>query len=164
MFPPALQEKAARLLDICRARGNRIATAESCTGGLVAGLLTELPGSSEVVERGFVTYSNEAKQECLGVSAALLQQYGAVSEPVARAMAEGALVHSRTDLAVSVTGVAGPGGGSAAKPVGLVHLGVSRAGGITLHREYRFGDIGRGEVRMKAVEAALALLLESLGE
>jgi nicotinamide-nucleotide amidase len=164
MFPPALQEKAARLLDICRARGNRIATAESCTGGLVAGLLTELPGSSDVVERGFVTYSNEAKQECLGVSAALLQQYGAVSEPVARAMAEGALVHSRTDLAVSVTGVAGPGGGSAAKPVGLVHLGVSRAGGITLHREYRFGDIGRGEVRMKAVEAALALLLESLGE
>ena len=164
MFPPALQEKAARLLDICRARGTRIATAESCTGGLVAGLLTELPGSSDVVERGFVTYSNEAKQECLGVSAALLQQYGAVSEPVARAMAEGALVHSRTDLAVSVTGVAGPGGGSAAKPVGLVHLGVSRAGGITLHREYRFGDIGRGEVRMKAVEAALALLLESLGE
>ena len=164
MFPPALQEKAARLLDICRARGNRIATAESCTGGLVAGLLTELPGSSDVVERGFVTYSNEAKQECLGVSAALLQQYGAVSEPVARAMAEGTLVHSRTDLAVSVTGVAGPGGGSAAKPVGLVHLGVSRAGGITLHREYRFGDIGRGEVRMKAVEAALALLLESLGE
>jgi nicotinamide-nucleotide amidase len=164
MFPPALQEKAARLLDICRARGNRIATAESCTGGLVAGLLTELPGSSDVVERGFVTYSNEAKQECLGVSAALLQHYGAVSEPVARAMAEGALVHSRTDLAVSVTGVAGPGGGSAAKPVGLVHLGVSRAGGITLHREYRFGDIGRGEVRMKAVEAALALLLESLGE
>jgi nicotinamide-nucleotide amidase len=164
MFPPALQEKAARLLDICRARGNLIATAESCTGGLVAGLLTELPGSSDVVERGFVTYSNEAKQECLGVSAALLQQYGAVSEPVARAMAEGALVHSRTDLAVSVTGVAGPGGGSAAKPVGLVHLGVSRAGGITLHREYRFGDIGRGEVRMKAVEAALALLLESLGE
>jgi len=164
MFPPALQEKAARLLDICRARGNRIATAESCTGGLVAGLLTELPGSSDVVERGFVTYSNEAKQECLGVSAALLQQYGAVSEPVARAMAEGALVHSRTDLAVSVTGVAGPGGGSATKPVGLVHLGVSRAGGITLHREYRFGDIGRGEVRMKAVEAALALLLESLGE
>ena len=164
MFPPALQEKAARLLDICRARGNRIATAESCTGGLVAGLLTELPGSSDVVERGFVTYSNAAKQECLGVSAALLQQYGAVSEPVARAMAEGALVHSRTDLAVSVTGVAGPGGGSAAKPVGLVHLGVSRAGGITLHREFRFGDIGRGEVRMKAVEAALALLLESLGE
>jgi nicotinamide-nucleotide amidase len=164
MFPPALQEKAARLLDICRARGNRIATAESCTGGLVAGLLTERPGSSDVVERGFVTYSNEAKQECLGVSAALLQQYGAVSEPVARAMAEGALVHSRNDLAVSVTGVAGPGGGSAAKPVGLVHLGVSRAGGITLHREYRFGDIGRGEVRMKAVEAALALLLESLGE
>jgi nicotinamide-nucleotide amidase len=164
MFPPALQEKAARLLDICRARGSRIVTAESCTGGLVAGLLTDMPGSSDVVERGFVTYSNAAKQECLGVSAALLQQYGAVSEPVARAMAEGALVHSRTDLAVSVTGVAGPGGGSAAKPVGLVHLGVSRAGGITLHREFRFGDIGRGEVRMKAVEAALALLLESLGE
>jgi nicotinamide-nucleotide amidase len=164
MFPPALQEKAARLLDICRARGSRIVTAESCTGGLVAGLLTELPGSSDVVERGFVTYSNAAKQECLGVSAALLQQYGAVSEPVARAMAEGALVHSRTDLAVSVTGVAGPGGGSVAKPVGLVHLGVSRTGGTTLHREFRFGDIGRGEVRMKAVEAALALLLEALGE
>jgi nicotinamide-nucleotide amidase len=158
MFPAALRNEVSRLLDAYRIRHLRIVTAESCTGGLIAALLTEISGSSDVVERGFITYSNEAKQECLGVPGALLQQYGAVSEPVARAMAQGALAHSLADVAVSVTGVAGPGGGSEAKPVGLVHLTVAGKGGATLHREFRFGDIGRDQVRTKSVEAALVLL------
>ena len=158
MFSSALRDEAARLLDACRAQGLRIATAESCTGGLVAALLTEIAGSSDVVERGFVTYSNEAKIECLGVTADLIATHGAVSEPVARAMAEGALAHSRADIAVSVTGVAGPGGGSASKPVGLVHLAAARKGRATLHQECRFGDIGRDGVRLRSVEAALALI------
>ena len=122
MFDDALIREAASLLDACRARALKLATAESCTGGLIAALLTEIPGSSDVVERGFVTYSNAAKTEQLGVPADLIATHGAVSEPVARAMAEGALSHSHADLAVSVTGVAGPGGGTATKPVGLVHL------------------------------------------
>lgn len=158
MFPPAMQDEAMRLLDAFRSQGLRLATAESCTGGLVAALLTEIPGSSDVVERGFVTYSNEAKMECLGVANDLLAAHGAVSEAVARAMAEGAVRHSHAAIAVSVTGVAGPGGGSEAKPVGLVHLAAARAGGATLHQECRFGDIGRAEVRARSVEAALALL------
>ncbi len=162
MFPSPMQDEAKRLLDACRARGKWLVTAESCTGGLIAALLTEIPGSSDVVERGFVTYSNEAKMECLGVPADLLAAQGAVSEAVARAMAEGALRHSRADIAVSVTGVAGPGGGSEAKPVGLVHLAAACRGGATLHRECRFGDIGRGEVRSKSVEVALALLWRAL--
>jgi nicotinamide-nucleotide amidase len=115
-----------------------------------------------VVERGFVTYSNEAKMECLGVHGNLLAAHGAISETVARAMAEGAVKHSHADVAVSVTGIAGPGGGSEAKPVGLVHLGAARRKGATLHRECRFGDIGRAEVRARSVEAALALLWHSL--
>lgn len=163
MFPPPLLVEAERLLAAFRTRGRRIATAESCTGGLIAGLLTEIAGSSDVFERGFVTYSNDAKQECLGVPEGLIAAHGAVSEPVARAMAEGALAGSRADIAVSVTGVTGPGGGTAAKPVGLVHLAAARSGGATLHKEYRFGDIGREGVRIKAVEAALVLLREALG-
>jgi nicotinamide-nucleotide amidase len=135
-----------------------VATAESCTGGLVASLLTEIPGSSDVVERGFVTYSNEAKADMLGVAPALIAAHGAVSEPVARAMAEGALARSRARMAVSITGVAGPGGGSAEKPVGLVHFGLAASGRPTLHRERRYGDLGRAEVRARAVEDALALL------
>jgi nicotinamide-nucleotide amidase len=158
MFPPAMQDEAMRLLDALRSQGLRLATAESCTGGLVAALLTEIPGSSDVVERGFVTYSNEAKMECLGVASDLLAAHGAVSEAVARAMAEGAVKHSHAAIAVSVTGVAGPGGSSEAKPVGLVHLAAARSGGSTLHQECRFGDIGRAEVRARSVEAALALL------
>jgi nicotinamide-nucleotide amidase len=164
MFPVDLQDAAARLLEACRTRGLRIATAESCTGGLIAALLTDIPGSSDVVERGFVTYSNAAKQECLGVPEAALQQHGAVSEPVARAMAEGALANSVADLAVSVAGFAGPRGGNEAKPVGLVHLAVAREGGTSLHRECRFGDIGRGQIRIKSVEAALVLLHGALDE
>ena len=127
MFPPHLLEMSASLLDRLRAANLKLATAESCTGGLVAGVLTEIAGSSDVVERGFVTYSNAAKMELLGVPEAMLAEHGAVSEPVARAMAQGALAHSHADVAVSVTGVAGPGGGSAAKPVGLVHIAAAQA-------------------------------------
>lgn len=138
-----------------------IATAESCTGGLVAGLLTSIPGSSAVVDRGFVTYSNEAKQEMIGVDPILLATHGAVSAEVARAMAEGALARSRATLTVSITGIAGPGGGSAEKPVGLVHFAAAKTtlGGLRLVPvERHFGDLGRDAVRMASVEQALELL------
>jgi nicotinamide-nucleotide amidase len=161
MFPPALLTRAAALLDACRARDWRIATAESCTGGLVAGLLTEIVGSSDVVERGFVTYSNAAKAGLLGVPAGLIVGHGAVSEAVARAMAEGALARSDAHLAVSVTGIAGPGGATRQKPVGLVHFGLAAEGQATRHRERRYGDLGRGPVRLAAVADALALLEEA---
>jgi nicotinamide-nucleotide amidase len=139
-----------------------IATAESCTGGLVAALLTEIAGSSAVVERGFVTYSNEAKTELVGVPADLIAAHGAVSEPVARAMAEGALAHSRAHVAVAITGIAGPGGATAAKPVGLVHFGLARRGAPVLHLERRYGDLGREIVRRRAVEDALGLLEQAI--
>ena len=158
MFSPDLLARAETLLAAARAKGLKIATAESCTGGLVAGLLTEIPGSSDVVERGFVTYSNQAKEELLAVPAALLRQHGAVSEAVARMMAEGAIRNSTAQLSVAVTGIAGPGGGSDDKPVGLVHIAAARAGEATQHRECRFGDIGRTEVRLKTVETALKML------
>jgi nicotinamide-nucleotide amidase len=158
MFSPALLSLAKTVLDEARAKKLRLAMAESCTGGLIAGLLTEIPGSSDVLERGFVTYSNEAKEELLGVPHELIAGQGAVSEAVARAMAEGAAAHSKAELAVAVTGIAGPGGGTEAKPVGLVHLAASRKGRATLHEEHRFGDIGRTEVRLKTVEVALELL------
>lgn len=157
MFAPDLLARAESLLAKARAKEVMIATAESCTGGLVAALLTEIPGSSDVVERGFVTYSNEAKMDLLGVPQALLEAHGAVSRQVALAMAAGALVNSRAGLVVAVTGIAGPGGGTADKPVGLVHLAAAR-GDELLHRECRFGAIGRQEVRLKSVEAALDLL------
>jgi nicotinamide-nucleotide amidase len=157
-FSPALLEQAAALLKRFEAHGSRIVTAESCTGGLVAGLLTEVPGSSAVVERGFVTYSNEAKADMLGVPADLIAEHGAVSEPVARAMAEGGLRRSQADVAVAITGIAGPGGGTGAKPVGLVHFAVAARGGRTTHLERRYGDLGRALVRQRAVEDALALL------
>jgi len=158
MFSSDLLTRAEMLLAQARAKGLKIATAESCTGGLVAGLLTEIPGSSDVVERGFVTYSNQAKEEMLGVPAAMLRQHGAVSEPVARAMAEGAIRNSTAQLSVAITGVAGPGGGSDDKPVGLVHIAAARAGEATLHRECRFGDIGRDAVRLASVATALEML------
>ncbi len=158
MFPPELIAEAAALLDRLRERGMKLAAAESCTGGLVTALLTEVAGSSDVVERGFVTYSNAAKHELLGVPEAMLAEHGAVSEPVARAMARGALAHSGADISVAVTGIAGPGGGSAEKPVGLVHLAAARRGGAVLHQECRFGDIGRAEVRRASVEIALQLI------
>ena len=153
-----LTSRAAVLLDAYKRKGLMIATAESCTGGLVAALLTEISGSSAVVERGFVTYSNEAKTELIGVPADLIAAYGAVSEPVARAMAEGALARSRADVAIGITGVAGPTGGTDAKPVGLVHFGLTRKGAATILLERRYGDLGRGNVGRRAVEDALALL------
>jgi len=158
MFSNDLLARAEKLLADARAKGLKVATAESCTGGLVAGLLTEIAGSSDVFERGFVTYSNQAKQELLGVPGALIRQHGAVSEVVARAMAEGAIRHSTAQLSVAITGIAGPGGGSDEKPVGLVHIAAARAGEATLHRACRFGDIGRAEVRLKSVETALEML------
>ena len=158
MFPRSLVQMAELLLGDCRDAKLNIVTAESCTGGLVAGLLTEIPGSSDVFERGFVTYSNEAKRDCLGVPGDLIADFGAVSEPVARAMAEGALTHSRADLSVSVTGIAGPGGGTPMKPVGLVHFGAQRRGRSIAHEMNLFGDLGREQIRLKAMETALLLL------
>lgn len=160
MFDDRLHDAAAALLDEARRRGLHIATAESCTGGLIAALLTEIPGSSDVVERGFVTYSNEAKMELLGVPAATLARVGAVSRETALAMAAGALAQSRAEIAVAVTGVAGPGGGSQDKPVGLVHLAAQRKGSAPLHREMRYGDVGRREVRLATVRTALEMLRE----
>jgi nicotinamide-nucleotide amidase len=153
---------AAELLDTCRARGIMLATAESCTGGLIAAALTAIAGSSNVVDRGFVTYSNEAKQELLSVPAELLTEHGAVSEPVARAMAEGALARSRAQRAISVTGVAGPGGGTAAKPVGLVWFGLARCDGPTETRRHIFpGD--RTAIRAASVSMSLAMIAASVG-
>ena len=162
MFPDEIEMLARRVLDRARLRGWRIATAESCTGGLVAGALTAIAGSSDVVLGGVVTYSNEAKRGLLGVSEGLLAQYGAVSEPVARAMAEGALAPLRADLTVAITGVAGPGGGSADKPVGLVHFATAIPGGPTETRTLRLGDIGRAPVRLASVGTALEMLMERL--
>ncbi len=162
MFDDAILRQAAAILAQYEARGLRLATAESCTGGLVAGALTEIAGSSAVVERGFVTYSNEAKTELLQVPTDLIAAFGAVSEPVARKMAEGALQNSRAEVAVAVTGIAGPGGGSAAKPVGLVHFGCARKGAPTSHVERRFGDIGRTPIRLAALAQAFTLLEEAL--
>ena len=158
MVDDALLVRAEALVTAYAAAGLRVATAESCTGGLVASVLTAVPGSSAVVERGFVTYSNEAKAEAIGVAADLIAAHGAVSEPVARAMAEGALARSRADVAVAITGIAGPGGGSELKPVGLVHFGLAARGRPVLHRERRYGDPGRAEIRRLAVAEALDLL------
>lgn len=158
MFSPYLRQRATALLALYRERGLRLVTAESCTGGLLAGLITEIPGSSDVFERGYVTYSNRAKVENLGVATDLIARFGAVSAEVAAAMADGALRHAAARVALSVTGIAGPDGGSAEKPVGLVYFGYGRAGTIaTLER--RFGDIGRSDVRLASVETALDLLL-----
>lgn len=160
---PELAKLAETVLANYRAAGLKIATAESCTGGLVAALLTSIAGSSQVFERGFVTYSNEAKTESIGVPAVVIAEHGAVSAPVAKSMAEGALRFSRADVAVSVTGVAGPGGGSATKPVGLVYLGIARRkGGSCAAMEFRFGDQGREEIRNRTARVALEILLSSL--
>ena len=158
MFSSPLLRLAEVVLSEARAQKLRIATAESCTGGLIAGLLTEIPGSSDVLDRGFVVYSNRAKQDMLNVPGDLIADMGAVSEPVARMMAEGAVENSNAHVAVAVTGVAGPGGGTPLKPVGLVHIAACRERRSIIHEAHRFGDIGRHEVRMKSVEAALLLL------
>jgi nicotinamide-nucleotide amidase len=160
MFRPDTVARASELLDLCRAKGLHLATAESCTGGLIAGCLTEIAGSSDVFDRAFVTYSNAAKQEVLGVPGDLIDSAGAVSEDVARAMAEGALARADAELVVSCTGIAGPTGGSADKPVGLVHMAATRKGHETRHRRHDFGAIGRDQVRLETVDAALALILE----
>ena len=158
-FPADITERAERVLSLCRALGVRVATAESCTGGLIAACLTEIAGSSDVVDRGFVTYANKAKRDLLGVPDELLMRVGAVSEEVARAMAEGALVRSDATLAVAVTGIAGPGGGTAAKPVGLVHHACAGPGGAVLHRRVVYpGD--RGAVRLATVATALDMLID----
>ncbi len=162
MFDKLLIAAAADILEACRAAGIGLTIAESCTGGLIAGCLTAVPGSSDVLERGFVTYSNQAKTDMLDVPADLIAAEGAVSEAVARAMAEGALEHSSASLAVAVTGIAGPGGGTESKPVGLVHLAAARAGGEVIHERQVFGG-GRNAVRLAAVAAALALARQLLG-
>ena len=161
MFPADIEAAAQRLLDLARARGLWVTTAESCTGGLLGGALTSAAGTSAVYDRGFITYSNAAKTALLGVPAELIEAHGAVSEPTARAMALGARDQAGADIAVSVTGVAGPGGGSEAKPVGLVHFGLALRDGSVEHVEKRFGDLGRDGVRLEAVRTGLALLISA---
>jgi nicotinamide-nucleotide amidase len=153
-----LRKTATRVLDIFRTRGLKLATAESCTGGLVAAALTDIAGSSDVVDRGFVTYSNAAKEAMLGVPAMTLKRHGAVSAETAAAMAAGAIQHSLADIAVAITGIAGPGGGTAQKPVGLVHFAAASRDGRRLAKSRRYGKIGRRRVRERSVVEALALL------
>lgn len=162
MFPPHLATAAHALVTRLKARRELLAVAESCTGGLVAGLLTEIAGASDVFERGYVTYSNRAKSELLGVDQGLIVLRGAVSEEVARAMALGAVTRAGVAHAIAVTGIAGPSGGTAEKPVGLVHFAAARRGGSVLHRHACFPDTGRAGIRMAAVAMALDVLAESL--
>lgn len=162
MIDAELVAQAAALLQQCRERKLMLATAESCTGGLIATCLTEVAGASDVVDRSFVTYSNAAKIELLGVAPALIAEHGAVSAEVARAMAEGAIARAPVQIAVAVTGITGPGGGTPTKPLGLVHLACARAGRPTIVRECRFGEIGRDRVRREAVAAAFDLVQRQL--
>jgi nicotinamide-nucleotide amidase len=162
LFPSRSLELARQLLAACEARGLRLAIAESCTGGLIIACLTEIPGASNVVERGYVTYDNRAKEELLGTPAALLEQVGAVSQEVAEAMALGALTRAGVSLAIATTGIAGPGGGTRTKPVGLVHIAVaSHAHGTSHERHLLTGD--RAAIRLATVDAALTLALGCLG-
>lgn len=157
-----LKETARSFLSEASRRGLKLATAESCTGGLISATVCRIPGCSAVLERGFVTYSNEAKTQMLGVPAELIAHKGAVSMEVALAMAEGALTHSLADITVAVTGIAGPDGGSPEKPVGMVHIAALRRDGRKLHAEKRFGDLGRENVQIETVAASLALLARLL--
>lgn len=158
LYPANIEGQAAEIIAAYRDRGWMIATAESCTGGLIAGALTEIAGSSAVVDRGFVTYTNQAKMDLIGVSAATLEVFGAVSKETALQMAQGALMRSGAEVAVAVTGIAGPGGGSAEKPIGLVHLALKTRSGLIDHREMRYGEIGRDQVRLGTVRTALEML------
>lgn len=158
MVSPPSYDAARALLSRSKAQGLKIVTAESCTGGLIAASLAAVPGASASLDRGFVTYSNEAKIEMLAVPGELIERRGAVSREVALAMVDGALKHSPADIAVAVTGIAGPDGGSAEKPVGLVHIAAARRGGARLYEEKRFGDIGRTEVQLETVMVALAMM------
>ena len=160
VFPPEIEALASRIVREFTLRNLTLATAESCTGGLIAGALTEISGSSAVVDRGFVTYSNRAKVEMLGVDEKVLVSFGAVSRETALQMVAGALRRSGADLAVAVTGVAGPTGGTAEKPVGLVHIAARRRAGRVIHREMRYGDLGRSGIRLATVRTALEMLLE----
>ena len=160
MFPEHITQLATGVLAEARSKKLTVATAESCTGGLIAGALTAIPGSSDVVDRGFVVYTNQAKTDLLGVPAAMIAELGAVSQEVAIAMAQGALAHSQASLSVACTGIAGPGGGSAEKPVGLVFLAAARNDGTLLEWECRFGDIGRDTIRARTVEESLKLLFQ----
>jgi nicotinamide-nucleotide amidase len=158
MLDDDIVEAARRLLDVCRRKNLTVATAESCTAGLVAGTLTEVPGTSSILDRGFVTYSNRAKEDMVGVSAATLKAHGAVSPQTAEEMVRGALARAPVDLAVSVTGIAGPDGGSAEKPVGLVNFAAASRSGQFIQAEKRFGDIGRADVRKQSVLQAFRML------
>lgn len=162
LFPIDILNSAESVLAKARAKRLKLATAESCTGGLIAGALTEIAGSSDVFDRGFVTYSNEAKAMTLKVDTAVLREHGSVSAETARAMVQGALTFSGAHIAVAVTGIAGPGGGSAQKPVGLVHFASARKGAEARTIERRFGDLGRTEVRLDTVRQALSMLAEEI--
>lgn len=159
MFSDEIIKLATEVLRMARDKELHLATAESCTGGLIMGALTEVAGSSDVVDRGFITYTNRSKMEVLGVTAKTLRIGGAVTRETAIAMAEGALEHSSANIAVSVTGIAGPGGGSDEKPVGLVHMSCASRNGVTLHEKHLFEDIGRDKVREATVIAALRLFI-----
>lgn len=168
VLPEHVVAEAEKILTAARKKKLKIVTAESCTGGLISALFTEVPGSSSVFDRGFVTYSNEAKMENIGVPSDLIEGHGAVSEEVSRAMAAGALIHSSADISISVTGIAGPGGGSSGRPVGTVHMAcgwnIPNDQVDLQHEEHHFGDVGRSLVRLKSVEAALNLLKKCLGK
>nr|WP_298104134.1 CinA family protein [uncultured Shinella sp.] len=159
-WPEDIEDTARSIVADFAEKKLLIATAESCTAGLIAGVITEIPGSSNVFDRGFVTYSNEAKREMIGVANATLKAHGAVSRPTALEMAQGAIGNSGANISIAVTGIAGPGGGTEEKPVGLVHLAAARTGRETLHREMRYGDIGRNAVRLATVRTALEMLIE----
>lgn len=161
IFPDSIKELASRIVSDFTSRKLTVATAESCTGGLIAGALTEIAGSSSVVDRGFVTYSNQAKIDLLGVQAATLENFGAVSKETALQMAHGACLRAGVDYAVAVTGVAGPGGGSVEKPVGLVHIAIAGRNGAVMHREMHYGDLGRSGIRLSTVSTALNMLWET---
>lgn len=158
LYPADIEERAASIIAAYRELDWMIATAESCTGGLIAGALTEISGSSAVVDRGFVTYTNQAKMDLIGVTTKTLESFGAVSRETALQMAKGALMRSDAEVAVAVTGIAGPGGGSAEKPVGLVHLALTTRSGLIDHRAMHYGDIGRDQVRLATVRTALEML------
>ncbi|MCF6370773.1 CinA family protein [Rhizobium halophilum] len=162
LFPAEIEEQATKIIALYKGRRLMLSTAESCTGGLIAGVLTEVSGSSAVVDRGLVTYTNEAKVDLLGVSPATLAEFGAVSKETALQMVHGALYRSNAQVAVAVTGIAGPTGGSPEKPVGLVHLAVKSRAGEIIHRELRYGAIGRSEVRLATIATALAMLAEAV--
>lgn len=163
LFPERIATLAQSVINHCQPRGFMVVTAESCTGGLIAAALTDVAGSSAVVDRGLVTYTNQAKVELLGVSQAVLDEFGAVSRQTALQMAGGALMRSRAQISVAVTGIAGPGGGSKEKPVGLVHLAARCLDGRLIHREMRYGDLGRDGIRLATVETALDMVLDLAG-